>query len=79
MAGLLVTNSNGSLPADVRSRQHIHKGDQVVLIETGDGLQVRTYDQAVREARAAFASLAPTDVVLSDELIRERRVEAERE
>jgi AbrB family looped-hinge helix DNA binding protein len=67
------------LPADVRSRQHIHRGDQVVIIETGDGLQVRTHDQAVREARAVFAGLAPPDVVLSDELIRERRQEAERE
>lgn len=67
------------LPADVRTRQHIRTGDQVVIIESDAGLQVRTYDQAVREARAVFAGLAPADVVLSDELIRERRKEAERE
>ncbi len=67
------------LPADVRLRQHIHTGNQVVIIESNDSLQVRTYDQAVREARAVFAGLAPADVVLSDELIRERRQEAERE
>ena len=67
------------LPADVRLRQHIHTGDQVVIIESSHGLQVRTHDQAVRVARAVFAGLAPADVVLSDELIRERRQEAERE
>lgn len=67
------------LPADVRLRNHIHTGDQVVIIESNGGLQVRTHDQAVRDAQAVFAGLAPADVVLSDELIRERRREAERE
>lgn len=67
------------LPADVRLRQHIHTGDHVVIIENDHGLQVRTHDQAVREARAVFSGLAPADVVLSDELIRDRRQEAERE
>jgi AbrB family looped-hinge helix DNA binding protein len=67
------------LPADVRLRQHIHAGDQVVIIESDDGLQLKTHDQAIREARAVFAGLAPADVVLSEELIRDRRREAERE
>jgi len=34
------------LPADVRLRQHIHTGDQVVIIEGDDGLQVKTQEQA---------------------------------
>lgn len=67
------------LPADVRSRQHIHTGDQVVIIESHDGLQVKTQAQAIREAQNLFATLAPQDVLLSEELIRERREAARHE
>ncbi len=67
------------LPADVRLRQQIHTGDQVVLIEGRDGLQVKTLQQAIHDAQALFAQLAPLDVLLSEELIRERREEAESE
>ena len=67
------------LPADVRLRQHINTGDQIVIIESSEGLQVRTHDQAIRQAQAVFAAIAPANVVLSEELIHERRQEAERE
>ncbi len=67
------------LPAEVRSRQHIQTGDQVVIIEQPDGLQVKTQEQAIREARDFFAKLAPADTLLSEELIRERREEAKHE
>jgi AbrB family looped-hinge helix DNA binding protein len=67
------------LPADIRFRQHINAGDQVVITETDNCLQVRSFDQALLAARAIFAGLAPADVLLSEELIRERRAEAERE
>jgi AbrB family looped-hinge helix DNA binding protein len=67
------------LPADVRSRQHIQTGDQVILIEHQDGLQVKTQAQAIREARDFFARLAPAEVLLSEELIRERREDAKHE
>jgi len=67
------------LPADVRLRQQIHTGDLVVLIEGPDGLQVKTLQQAIIDAQAVFAQLAPPDVLLSEELISERREEAKRE
>lgn len=67
------------LPADLRLRQHIKTGDQVVIIEGNDGLQVKTQEQAIREARDCFAQLAPPDVLLSEELIRDRREEAKHE
>lgn len=73
------TSGRIALPVEVRLRQHIHTGDQVVIIETDDGLQLRTQGQAVRDARAVFARLAPAEVVLSDDLIRDRRREAESE
>ena len=67
------------LPVDVRQRQHISAGDQVVIIEGDSGLQVKTQGQALREAREVFAKLAPADVLLSEELIRERREAAQHE
>lgn len=67
------------LPADVRLRQNINTGDQVVIIEGSDGVQVKTQKQAIREARNIFAKLAPSDVLLSEALIRERREEAKHE
>ena len=41
--------------------------------------QAKTQEQAIREAQDFFATLAPPDVLLSEELIRERREEASRE
>lgn len=67
------------LPADLRLRQHINTGDQVVIIESSDGVQVKTQKQAIREARNIFAKLAPSDVLLSEALIRDRREEAKHE
>ena len=67
------------LPADVRLRQQIHTGDQVVLIEEHGSLQVKTLPQAISDAQECFARLAPPAVLLSEELIRERREEAKRE
>ncbi len=67
------------LPADVRLRQHIRTGDQVVLIEGCDGVQVKTLLQAISDAQSLFAQLAPPDVLLSEELIQERRKEADGE
>lgn len=67
------------LPADVRLRQHIQAGDRIVIVDGQDGLQVKTQDQAIREAQAVFAQLAPPGALLSEELLRDRRQEAERE
>ena len=67
------------LPAEVRSRQKIRAGDEVMLLERPEGLEVKTLQQVIREAQTAFARLAPPDVVLSEELIRDRREEASRE
>ncbi len=41
--------------------------------------RAKTQEQAIREAQDFFAPLAPPDVLLSEELIRERREEARRE
>jgi AbrB family looped-hinge helix DNA binding protein len=67
------------LPADARARNHIAEGDTVVVIEDSNGLHVKTRDQIVAEAQAYFASFVPRDVLLSEEILADRRAEHERD
>lgn len=65
------------LPAEARARNHIAEGDTVVVAEDNNGLHVKTRDQIVAEAQAYFAKLAPPGVLLSEELLKDRRAEHE--
>jgi AbrB family looped-hinge helix DNA binding protein len=67
------------LPADARARNHIAEGDTVVVVEDAQGLHVKTREQIKAEAQAYFAKLAPPGVLLSEELLRDRRAEHERD
>lgn len=67
------------VPAKVRERLGLHSGDRFILTVEEDGSMrlVNVRDQ-VERIRGIFAHLAPGRS-LSDELIAERRLEAERE
>jgi AbrB family looped-hinge helix DNA binding protein len=67
------------LPSEARERNHIAEGDTVVVVEDAHGLHVKSLDQALREAQAYFASLAPKSVILSESLLVDRRSESERD
>ena len=68
------------IPAKLRSELDVRPGDPVVLETSGDELLVRPYRQAIREAQAIIRKYIPDpDRSLGDELIAERRKEAERE
>lgn len=67
------------LPADVRARNHIEEGDTVVVIEDEHGVHVKTREQIKTEVQAFFATLAPPDVLLSEEILQDRRSEIERD
>jgi AbrB family looped-hinge helix DNA binding protein len=68
------------IPAKLRMELNVRPGDPVVLETSGDGLHVRPYGQAIREAQAIIRKYIPDrDRSLVDELIAERRQEAERE
>jgi AbrB family looped-hinge helix DNA binding protein len=67
------------LPAEARARNHIAEGDTVVVVEDNNGLHVKTRDQIVAEAQAYFASFVPRDVLLSEEILQDRRSEIERD
>jgi AbrB family looped-hinge helix DNA binding protein len=67
------------LPADVRRRLGIAKGDEVLLEVDDWGIRITTAAQALKQAQEYFCSLGASDVSMTDELIRERREEAARE
>ena len=69
-----------TLPAWWRKQQQVGPASELYAAVNEDGgLVIETREQGVRRARALVRRYIPEDVVLSDELIAERRREAERE
>jgi len=68
-----------AIPADMCKEYGLEPGAPVVLESTDAGIVVRPLDAVIREVQAFFADAAPADVVLSDELRRDRKAEAARE
>ena len=67
------------IPASMRRELGIIAGD-TLLVDIDDGeLRVRSLSRAVERARAIVRRHVPEDASLADELIAERRREAERE
>ena len=67
------------LPAEARARNHIAEGDTVIVVEDAHGLHVKTREQIKAEVQAYFADMAPPDVLLSEEILKDRRAEHERD
>lgn len=67
------------LPADLREQRHLIPGMELLIIRDGNQLQIKTQDQALRELQDYFCKLAPPEVIMSEELIAERRADFERE
>ena len=68
-----------AIPAELCQRYGIEPGDPVVLEPSDSGIVMRPLDAVIREVQAYFADAAPPGVSLSEELLRDRREEAERE
>jgi bifunctional DNA-binding transcriptional regulator/antitoxin component of YhaV-PrlF toxin-antitoxin module len=68
-----------AIPAELCQRYGIEPGDPVVLEPSATGIMMRSLETVIREVQAYFADAAPTGVLLSDELMRDRRKEAEQE
>jgi len=67
------------IPAALRKEAGIYEGDTLVFIPTRNGLELKTYEQLMHEAQTLFCNAAPSDRVLSEEIIAERRAEAANE
>lgn len=77
--GTLVSGGRLQIPAAFRRELGISDGD-VVMMRVQDGeLRLWTRDAAIRRAQEMYRKHAKPGVSLVDELIAERRAEAERE
>lgn len=69
-------NGRVCIPADVRARLGMKDGDVLTLDETDDGVVLRTVDQRVRRAQAAYREMmkGKPDFTV-DDFLREKREE----
>ena len=67
------------LPLDWRKAVHAKPGDELVIQVSDDGLHISTVRQAIKRFQKLVALHVPPEVDLVDELIRERRAEADDE
>ena len=74
-------NDNGRIviPAEIRQRMGIKPGDTLFLTMEGDVLKIESYLARIRRIQESLRHLIPSDRLLSDELIADRREEARRE
>jgi bifunctional DNA-binding transcriptional regulator/antitoxin component of YhaV-PrlF toxin-antitoxin module len=67
------------VPVELRRELSFEPGVTLVAHRDGDRLVLESRDAILRRVRNEFAAAVPRDVSLADELITERRREAERE
>lgn len=74
-------NDEGRLviPAELRKALGLLPGQEVLLRKTDTGLELTTFEMAVKQFQDRVAKLVPPGVSLVKELIEERRAEAVRE
>lgn len=64
------------IPAGLRQRNGLRLGDEVVLVPHAHSVEIKTYEQIVREAQDLFCNAAPANRMVSEELIEDRRRDA---
>ena len=67
------------IPAVIRRKLNLKEGSEVLLRLDETGIQLSTREQALQRIRERLRRYIPEDRILSDELILERRAEADRE
>jgi AbrB family looped-hinge helix DNA binding protein len=74
-------NENGRIviPAVIRKGMGLELGDTVVMSLEDGVLRIEPQNARIRRVQQSLSALIPADRVLSDELIAERREEAQRE
>jgi AbrB family looped-hinge helix DNA binding protein len=67
------------IPSACRKRLNLKPGDDVVLELRDDAIYLTSTNKAIAEVQALVRRYIPTDTGLVDELIQDRRDEAEKE
>jgi antitoxin PrlF len=79
-SGKIMSGGRLQLPVVIRKHLGLSDGDIVVLEVKDNALYVRSYDESVKRAQDRLKHMMPKDGTrLSDELIADRRKEAENE
>ncbi len=78
-SGKLVSGGRLQLPSDVRRQLGLSDGDQVVMRVIDGELHIRPRRDVLKHIQAMLQPYAPTDGSVVDELIADRRAEAERD
>ena len=76
--GRLVSGGRLQIPARVRRELGLKDGDAVTMETIKGELRVRPYRDVLAKVQARLRKYVPKGVSLSDELIADRRAEAER-
>jgi AbrB family looped-hinge helix DNA binding protein len=77
--GKLVSGGRLQIPARVRRELGLKDGDSVIMETVKGELRVRPYRDVLAEMQKRLRKYVPEGVLLSEELIADRRAEAERE
>ena len=64
------------LPAELRKACNIEDGANVVFTRTEHGIEIKTLDEAIRQAQETVRRYVPAGVSLVDELMEDRRRDA---
>jgi len=67
-----VHNGRVVLPVDLRKKYGIEDGTEVIVSNTGHGIEVMTLNEAVRQAQELCAKYITPGISLVDELRKER-------
>src|SRR5690349_12477623 len=67
------------IPVELRKAFGLEEGEEIVFSKDDLGIRITPLRDAIRQAQDYFATLAPPEVSLTDELLRDRRDEAARE
>jgi AbrB family looped-hinge helix DNA binding protein len=67
------------IPAGVRKALGLKEGAELIVKVDRSTIHLTPLVEAYAAAKRFFASLAPASVLMSEEIVRERRLEAEKE
>lgn len=67
------------LPAELRQAMNVEPGSSLVWVKDEAGLYLTRFEDSLKAIQDYYQQLSPEDVMWSDELIKRRRQETERE
>lgn len=67
------------IPVELRNALDVETGDSLLWVQDDNGLHLKSYEETIKEIQDYYCSLSPPEDIWSEELIRQRRIEAENE